>query len=171
MFYFLTANLTPSNSLKSVNINSQGQLCLQWQEFKTNATACFRDMREDIDFADVTLSCDDNQLIKCHKVISAASNSPFFRIMLKQNKHPHPLVYMRGLAAKDLTALVDFIYKGEVNVYEDDLKKFLAFAQELQVKGLEDQAPTYKQETSINTHGRDNLESTYKWLFQRSRIN
>ena len=122
-------------------MNSQGQLCLQWQEFKTNATACFRDMREDIDFADVTLSCDDNQLIKCHKVILAAP-SPVLRIMLKQNKHSHPLVYMRGIAAKDLTPLADFIYKGEVNVYEDDLKNFLALAQELQVKGLEDQAPT-----------------------------
>ena len=142
-------------------MNSQGQLCLQWQEFKTNATACFRDMREDIDFADVTLSCDDNQLIKCHKVILAAP-SPVLRIMLKQNKHSHPLVYMRGIAAKDLTPLADFIYKGEVNVYEDDLKNFLALAQELQVKGLEDQAPTYKQETSINPHGRENIESTYK---------
>jgi hypothetical protein len=46
------------------------------------------------------------------------------------------MIYMRGLKAKDLANIVDFIYFGEVNVYQEDLDVFLALADELQLKGL-----------------------------------
>ena len=42
---------------------------------------------------------------------------------------------MRGLKAKDLEAIVDFIYHGEANIYQEDLDGFLALAEELQLKG------------------------------------
>ena len=38
--------------------------------------------------------------------------------------------------AKDLEAIVDFIYHGEANIYQQDLDSFLALAEELQLKGL-----------------------------------
>ena len=41
---------------------------------------------------------------------------------------------MRGLKAKDLAAVVDFIYHGEANIYQEDLDGFLALAEELQLK-------------------------------------
>ena len=43
---------------------------------------------------------------------------------------------MRGLKAKDLVAIVDFIYKVEANIYQEDLDGFLALAEELQLTGL-----------------------------------
>ena len=43
---------------------------------------------------------------------------------------------MRGLKAKDLVAIVDFIYHGEADIYQEDLDGFLAIAEELQLKGL-----------------------------------
>jgi hypothetical protein len=52
------------------------------------------------------------------------------------NKHSHPLIYMRGVTAKNLIAIVDFIYHGEANIYQEDLDVFLALAEELQLKGL-----------------------------------
>ena len=54
---------------------------------------------------------------------------------------------MRGLKAKDLDALVDFIYYGEANIYQEDLDTFLALAEELQLKGIApsgDQSPVKK---------------------------
>lgn len=45
--------------------------------------------------------------IEAHKVI-LASFSPFLMELLKKNKHPHPLIYMRGLMSEDLVAIVDF---------------------------------------------------------------
>ena len=47
------------------------------------------------------------------------------------------MIYMRGLQAKDLVAIVDFIYHGEANIFQEDLDGFLALAEELQLKGLE----------------------------------
>ena len=46
------------------------------------------------------------------------------------------MIYMRGLKAKDLEAIVDFIYHGETDIYQEDLDGFLAIAQDLQLKGL-----------------------------------
>ena len=65
-----------------------------------------------------------------------ASSSPFFREMLKKNKHPHPLIYMRGVKAEELVAMVDFFYYGEANVTQECLDVFLGLAEELKLKGL-----------------------------------
>ena len=43
---------------------------------------------------------------------------------------------MRGLKAKDLWAIVDFIYHGEASIPQEDLQGFLALAEELQLKGM-----------------------------------
>ena len=45
---------------------------------------------------------------------------------------------MRGLIARDLEAVLDFIYQGETNIFQDDLDRFLLIdiAEELQLKGL-----------------------------------
>ena len=43
---------------------------------------------------------------------------------------------MRGVKSDDLLAIVDFLYRGEANVYQENLDSFLAIAEELQLKGL-----------------------------------
>merc|ERR1712129_321920 len=99
------------------------------------AISAFGTLREDRDFSDVTLVCEDGQQVEAHKVI-LASSSPFFLNLLRRNKHPHPLIYMRGLKSEDLVAMIDFLYFGEANVYQENLDSFLAVAEELQLKGL-----------------------------------
>ena len=111
------------------------KLCLQWNDFQNNVKSAFGNLREDNDFADVTLACEDGQQVEAHKVILAAS-SPFFQRLLGRNKHPHPLIYMRGMKSVDLSAIVDFLYCGEANVFQENLDSFLAIAEELQLKGL-----------------------------------
>ena len=111
------------------------KLCLQWNDFQDNVQAALKNLRQDKHFTDVTLACKDGQQVEAHKVILAAS-SPFFQTLLETNKHPHPLVYMRGLKSEDLVAIVDFLYFGEANVYQENLDSFLAIAEEFQLKGL-----------------------------------
>ena len=43
---------------------------------------------------------------------------------------------MKGMKCDDLTAIVDFLYFGEANVYQENLGSFLAIAEELYLKGL-----------------------------------
>ena len=111
------------------------KLCLQWNNFKENVNTAFGSLREDSDFTDVTLACEDGQQIDVHKVILAAS-SPFFKNILTKNKHSHPLIYMRRIKSLDLVAIIDFLYCGEANVDQENLDSFLAIAEELQLKGL-----------------------------------
>ena len=111
------------------------KLCLQWNDFKENISSAFGDLRQDKEFTDVTLACEDGQQVEAHKVVLIAS-SPFFMNILKRNKHPHPLIYMRGVRPENLMAMVDFFYYGEANVYQENLDSFLVLAEELQLKGL-----------------------------------
>ena len=53
-----------------------------------------------------------------------------------KNKHPHPMIYMRGLKAETLGAMVDFLYYGATSVNHGSLDVFLALAEELRLKGL-----------------------------------
>ena len=116
-------------------MGSVEKLCLQWNDFKENITSSFKDLREDTEFTDVTLACEDGQLVEAHKVI-LVSSSPFFMELLKRNRHQHPLLYMRGLRSEDILAMVDFLYHGEANVRQENLDSFLALAEELKLKGL-----------------------------------
>ena len=111
------------------------KLCLQWNDFKENVVISFAELRAHNDLTDITLACEDGKQVEAHKVV-LASSSPFFRDLLKKNSHPHPLVYMRGLKSEDLIAMMDFLYKGEANVFQDNLDSFLALAAELKLKGL-----------------------------------
>jgi len=110
------------------------KFCLKWNEFESNVSTAFRELREDKDFFDVTLACDDEQ-IEAHKVILSAC-SPFFRKVLRKNPHAHPLLYLKGVKFTDLQSVLNFMYHGEVNVAQEELNSFLAVAEELQVKGL-----------------------------------
>ena len=116
-------------------MNNSERLCLQWNDFKQNISSSFGELREDKDLTDVTLACEDGKQVEAHKVVLAAS-SPFFKDILKRNKHPHPLIYMRGLTSEDLLAITDFLYFGEANVLQENLDSFLALAEELRLKGL-----------------------------------
>ena len=91
---------------------SSEKFCLKWNDFESNISGAFRELRDEKDFFDVTLACDENQ-IKAHKVIISAC-SPFFRQVLRQNPHQHPLLYMKGVNFTDLQSVLTFMYQGEV---------------------------------------------------------
>ena len=84
------------------------KLCLKWDDFQENIIVAFGSFRKGNEFADVTLACEDGEQIEAHKAILAAS-SPFFEKLLRKNKHPNPLIYMRGMKSKDLAAIIDFL--------------------------------------------------------------
>ena len=122
-------------------MDSSEKLCLQWNEFKENITFLFKELRNDKDFTDVTLACEDGQHVAAHRTV-LASSSPFFMELLKKHKHPHPLIYMRGIKSKDLVTIMDFLYFGQANVLQDNLDSFLALAEELNLKGLSGSSQT-----------------------------
>jgi len=115
-------------------MSSAEKFCLRWNDFETNISVAFRELREEKDFFDVTLACDDSQ-VQAHKVILSAC-SPFFRNVLRRNPHQHPLLYLKGVKYTELLSVLNFMYMGEVNVAQDELNSFLSVAEDLRVKGL-----------------------------------
>lgn len=113
---------------------SSEKFCLKWNDFESNLSNAFRDLKAENDFFDVTLACDDNQ-IQAHKLILSAC-SPFFRTVLRRNPHQHPLLYLRGIKFRDIESILQFMYHGEVNVAQEDLNTFLSVSEELRIKGL-----------------------------------
>ena len=61
-----------SKQLYSINMSEK--LCLQWNDFQENIKSAFGNLREDNDFSDVTLACEDGQQVEAHKVILAVSS-------------------------------------------------------------------------------------------------
>ena len=69
--------------------------CLRWNDFETNVSHAFNELRQEKELLDVTLACEEDQVM-AHKVILSACSS-FFRSILKRNPHQHPLLYLKGV--------------------------------------------------------------------------
>ena len=88
---------------------------LKCKIFESTVLKYFNTIRDEEDFCDVTLVCDDQQSISAHKMVLAAS-SQYFRKVLKSSKHPHPILCLDGISYSDLNNIVDFIYNGEITI-------------------------------------------------------
>ncbi|XP_012549782.2 uncharacterized protein LOC101737369 isoform X1 [Bombyx mori] len=110
------------------------QFCVRWNSYHTNLQAVFPRLLLTEQFADVTLACESRQL-RCHKLVLSACSAYLERLLL-QNPCDHPIVLMRDMRFSEMQALVDFMYKGEVNVTQEELPSLLKSAEALQIRGL-----------------------------------
>ena len=119
---------------------------LSWNEFKNSTSNAFKSLQENHNFADVTLACEDGKQLQAHKVV-ISSCSTFFRDILLQNPHQHPLLYLKGVTMEDLTQMLKFIYSGEVQIDNENLPRFLDTANDFKIEGLkQDKVPTSQNE-------------------------
>ena len=111
------------------------RFCLKWHDFQVNITNSFNTLRKENDFYDVSLVSDDDQVVSTHKVVLSAS-SEFFKRILRKADHAKPMIFLSGVESKELNCILDYIYDGEVQLYQEDLDKFLEVAQKLRINGL-----------------------------------
>ena len=90
------------------------QFCLRWNDFQTNMVASFKHLRDEKSFCDVTIAT-EGQHTKAHKMILCAC-SPYFKNLLEQNPAKHPIIILKDVPFQHLTAILEFMYAGEVNV-------------------------------------------------------
>jgi len=131
---------------------STEKFCLRWNDFEKNISSAFSELRDDQDFFDVTIACDDEQL-QAHKIILSAC-SPLFRNILRRNKHQHPLLYLKGVKYTDFQSVLNFMYHGEANIAQEQLNSFLAVAEDLKIKGL-----TQNKAEASKKHGKEVFEA------------
>merc|ERR1712243_118967 len=111
------------------------KFCLKWNDFQENTLKTFSNLRNEEEFFDVTLVSDDQKQMMAHKVV-LSSSSQYFKNILKTNKHSHPLLCLTGFTSMDLKNVLDYVYEGEVQIFQRDIDKFLDIAQRLKIDGL-----------------------------------
>lgn len=110
------------------------QFCLRWNNHQTNMLNVFDQLLKTGEFVDVTLAC-EGLSIKAHKVVLSAC-SPYFQSLLRENPCKHPIVILKDMRYVELRTIIDFMYKGEINVSQEQLTSLLKTAETLKVKGL-----------------------------------
>ena len=108
---------------------------LRWRTFPEHAAQVFKDLGTEGNFADVTLVSDDHIQSPAHKVVISAC-SPVLKKLLINNPHSHPMLYLRGIKNSELQALIKFMYFGEVQMFEEQLKEFIDIAKDLKVEQI-----------------------------------
>ncbi|GLG96135.1 BTB domain-containing protein, partial [Gryllus bimaculatus] len=111
------------------------QYCLRWNNHRTNLLTVFDDLLRSEAFTDVTLACEGGQSVKCHKMVLAACSS-YFQALFTELPCQHPVVVLKDVKYGEMKAILEYMYRGEVNVAHDHLAALLKVADALKVKGL-----------------------------------
>lgn len=64
--------------------------------------------------------------------------------LLSQQYDKHPIFILKDVKFQELRAMMDYMYRGEVNISQDQLAALLKAAESLQIKGLSDNRSTAK---------------------------
>lgn len=127
--------------------------CLKWNDFPEHLHSTFTGLVSSTPlFSDVTLACDDGKQLSAHRLVLAGSSSVLKIILTNMTASQlHPHLYLRGVSKVDLSALLTFMYQGEVSLPQDQLNSFLAVAEDLQVKGLVDATKSYQSKSRLES--------------------
>ncbi|XP_053966656.1 longitudinals lacking protein, isoforms H/M/V isoform X6 [Anastrepha ludens] len=131
------------------------QFCLRWNNHQSTLISVFDTLLENQTLVDCTLAA-EGQFLKAHKVVLSAC-SPFFADLLQQQYDKHPIFILKDVKYQELRAMMDYMYRGEVNISQDQLAALLKTAESLQIKGLSDNrsgsTPKTEQHRGLNVHG------------------
>ena len=130
------------------------KFCLKWNDFDSNVSKSFGLLRNEEYLHDVTLVCDDNSMVSAHKLVLSAC-SEFFKAVFKNNKHQNPLICLEGISARELQDILDYMYNGKANIYQEGLEKFLLIAQRFKIMGLlqnEEFKPESDEKNDFTSH-------------------
>ena len=108
---------------------------LKWNDYQSNWNKALNELQKDTDLSDVTLISDDKVNFSAHKIL-LSSCSNLFKFILKSNTQANPLLYLGGVNSVNLGFILDYIYHGEVNIYQEQLESFLESKEKLEIQGL-----------------------------------
>ncbi|XP_050502527.1 longitudinals lacking protein, isoforms H/M/V isoform X4 [Diabrotica virgifera virgifera] len=112
------------------------QFCLRWNNHQSTLVAVFDTLLENGTLVDCTLAA-EGKCLNAHKVVLSAC-SPYFEALLSKHFDKHPILILKDVKFQELKAMMDYMYRGEVNISQDQLGALLKAAESLQIKGLSD---------------------------------
>lgn len=126
--------------------NGQEEFLLKWNDHHNSFFSIVQDLCASELLTDVTLACGsgDPIIFEAHKLMLSVC-STFFRNILTRKRadryQAHPIVFLKDVEPRHMEQLLQYMYRGEINVLQNDLGPLIETARALQVKGLADAPP------------------------------
>ncbi|XP_011495077.1 PREDICTED: protein jim lovell [Ceratosolen solmsi marchali] len=117
----------------------QSHYSLRWNNHQTHILQAFEALLHAEILVDVTLVCAETSL-RAHKVVLSVC-SPFFERIFAEHPCKHPVIVLKDFPGREIAALIDFMYRGEVRVGREDLSGLMHAAESLQIRGLASSEP------------------------------
>ena len=108
---------------------------LKWNDFHSNVSKSFGLFRSEEYLYDVRLMTEDYHEVSAHRLVLSAC-SEYFRNIFKNNKKQDTLIFLDGVTNEDLKHILDYIYLGEAQIFQDKLDRFLTIAKRLKLEGV-----------------------------------
>ena len=105
---------------------------LKWSEHNEGMAQEFYRLYQDGKYTDVTIATDDESF-HCHQIVLSAC-SPYFRSIFDKTDCKSPVIVMSGVSAELFVKLLRYMYVGEVEVPNEDLKTFLNHASYMEIR-------------------------------------
>ena len=113
----------------------QEKFCLKWNDFEPNISKTFSRLRTESQLVDVTLVGNDHQQVAAHKVVLSAC-SDVFKTIFHSNVQSNLVLYLDSMDTEEINLMMDYIYHGEVKIYQDNIERFLEIANKFKLEGL-----------------------------------
>ncbi|KAK7872890.1 hypothetical protein R5R35_004215 [Gryllus longicercus] len=124
---------------------------LCWEDHTRQLAAVYTSLLENNFLVDCTIFA-EGQSLKAHRLVLSAC-SPYFHMLFQEETGKHPFIVLVDASFETLKTVIEFVYRGETQISEGNLKAFLTLAQALQIKGLNAFSKNYKNKnpSSNNT--------------------
>lgn len=123
--------------IDNIDIEGPSEFCLRWNNYQTNLLSVFEQLLEKQEFVDVTLCC-EGYSVKAHKIVLSAC-SPYFQALFNDTPCDHPIIIMKDVQWSELKSIVEFMYKGEIHVNQEQIGPMLKLAELLKIRGLSEE--------------------------------
>ena len=138
--------------------HQQEEFLLKWNDHHNSFFSIVQDLCASELLTDVTLACGSGEpiIFEAHKLMLSVC-STFFRNILTRKRadryQSHPIVFLKDVEPRHMEQLLQYMYRGEINVLQDDLGPLIETARALQVKGLADAPPGTGSAAASSQHG------------------
>jgi len=107
---------------------------LKWNDHHSLFFVGAEELCESEEYTDVTLAA-GTKFFSAHKLVLSIC-SPYFKRLFKHLGKDKSVIFLKDVDHRHLDLLLQYMYKGEIKVQEDELVAVLNAAQGLEIKGL-----------------------------------
>ncbi|MCL4138273.1 UNVERIFIED_CONTAM: hypothetical protein GTU68_053923 [Idotea baltica] len=111
-----------------------GLLCLTWNNHYSAFLKLLSNLHLKDLYCDATIAC-HGKYYPAHRLVLSTC-SEYFEEIFSQTKCKHPYIIVKDVRPTELEALLNYMYKGEVNVSQESLPELIKAAEGLKIKGL-----------------------------------